>query len=111
MAHLYAAADVLISRAGSNTLCEIIALGKPALLIPYPKGASRGDQILNAESMHARGLCQVLMQENMTPDTLVNAVIEVYKQRRAIEGAIAACPQRDGTAAVLEQIHKYARSR
>ena len=111
MAHLYAAADVLISRAGSNTLCEIIALGKPALLIPYPKGASRGDQILHAESMHARGLCQVLMQENMTPDTLVNAVIEVYKQRRAIEGAIAACPQRDGTAAVLEQIHKYARSR
>lgn len=108
MAHIYAASDVIISRAGSNTVCEIIALGKPALLIPYPKTASRGDQILNAESMRSRGLCDVLMQEDMTPDTLVSAVIEVYKQRRAIEGTIAACPQRDGTAAVLEQIHRYA---
>jgi UDP-N-acetylglucosamine--N-acetylmuramyl-(pentapeptide) pyrophosphoryl-undecaprenol N-acetylglucosamine transferase len=45
----------LISRAGSNTLSEILALRKPALLIPYPKTASRGDQILNAQSFEARG--------------------------------------------------------
>lgn len=109
--HIFAMSDVLISRAGSNTLCEIIALNKPALLIPYPKAASRGDQILNAESFRARGMCRVLMQENMTPDSLVSNVVEVYKQRRAIEGAIAACPQRDGTKAVLEQIHKYALKR
>lgn len=107
--HIYACSDVMISRAGSNTLCEIMALQKPALLIPYPKAASRGDQILNAESFKSRGLCSVLMQENMTPDTLVSAVVEVYKQRRAIEGAMAACPQRDGTSAVMEQIHKYAK--
>lgn len=111
MAHIYAMSDVIISRAGSNTLCEIIALKKPALLIPYPKAASRGDQILNAESFRARGLCHVLMQEDMTAESLTNAVIEVYKQRRAIEGAIAACPQRDGTAAVMAQIHKYALNR
>ncbi|HIU46511.1 MAG TPA: undecaprenyldiphospho-muramoylpentapeptide beta-N-acetylglucosaminyltransferase [Candidatus Fimadaptatus faecigallinarum] len=109
--HVFACCDVVVSRAGSNTLCEIIALRKPALLIPYPRAASRGDQILNAESFKARGLCHVLMQENMTPDTLVAGVVEVYKQRRAIEGTIAACPQRDGTAAVMEQIHKYARKR
>ena len=111
MAHIYAMSDVIISRAGSNTLCEIIALKKPALLIPYPKAASRGDQILNAESFRARGLCHVLMQEDMTAESLTNAVIEVYKQRRAIEGVIAACPQRDGTAAVMAQIHKYALNR
>ena len=109
MAHIYAMSDVIVSRAGSNTLCEILALKKPALLIPYPKGASRGDQILNAESFRARGMCHVLMQENMTADTLAQGVIDVYKQRRALEGAIAACPQRDGTAAVMEQIHKFAR--
>lgn len=109
--HIFACSDVIISRAGSNTLCEIIALRKPALLIPYPKAASRGDQILNAESFKARGLCHVLMQEDMTPDSLLAAVIDVYKQRRAIEGTIAACPQRDGTAAVMEQIHKYALKR
>ncbi len=108
MAHVYAMSDVIVSRAGSNTLCEILALNKPALLIPYPKGASRGDQILNAESFRARGMCHVLMQEDMTADTLTQGVVEVYKQRRAIQGAIAACPQRDGTTAVMEQIHRFA---
>ena len=45
-----ACADFVLSRAGSNALCEFQALKKPMLLVPYPKGASRGDQILNAES-------------------------------------------------------------
>ena len=83
--HAYACADVLISRAGSNALCEILALKKPALLIPYPKGASRGDQILNANSFQQRGLSRVLMQEDMTPDTLVDSVINnVYKKRGSL---------------------------
>ena len=108
---LFAAADIILSRAGANAIFEFLALAKPALLIPLPLSASRGDQILNAESFRARGLCHVLMQEDMTAESLTNAVIEVYKQRRAIEGAIAACPQRDGTAAVMAQIHKYALNR
>ena len=47
---LFALADVVISRAGANAICELLALRKPNILIPLSAAASRGDQILNAES-------------------------------------------------------------
>ena len=109
MAHAYACADVLISRAGSNTLCEILALHKPALLIPYPKQASRGDQILNARSFEQRGLSRVLMQEDMTPETLVNMVIETYKDRGTLIDAMERETSADGVKNVMELIHQYAK--
>ncbi len=108
--HAYACADVLISRAGSNALCEILALKKPALLIPYPKGASRGDQILNANSFQQRGLSRVLMQEDMTPDTLVDSVINnVYKKRGELIDAMEREASSDGVANVMALIRQYAK--
>ena len=109
MADAYACADVLISRAGANTLCEILALRKPALLIPYPKAASRGDQILNAESFRARGLSRVLMQEDMTGDSLVNGVVELYRDRGQIYEKMAREEASNGTENVLREIYKYAK--
>ena len=109
MADAYACADILISRAGSNALCEILAARKPALLIPYPKGASRGDQLLNAESFRARGFSHVLQQEDMTPETLVKAVEALYHDRGALYEAMATEPTGNGIDAVLEQIYKYAK--
>ncbi len=108
MPHAYAAADVLISRAGSNTLSEILALRKPALLIPYPKTASRGDQILNARSFEARGLARVLYQEDMTPDTLRARVVEVYKNRGSLIDAMEKEPSANGLKNVLKHIREYA---
>ena len=110
MADAYACADIIVSRAGANALCEILAARKPALLIPYPKSASRGDQILNAESFRSRGLSQVLMQENMTPDTLVKAIEKLYHDRGTLYQAMDAEPTGNGIDAVLEQIYKYARA-
>ena len=109
MADAYACADIIVSRAGSNALCEILAARKPALLIPYPKSASRGDQILNAESFRARGLSHVLMQEDMTPDTLVKAIEKLYYDRGTLYQAMDAEPTGNGIDAVLEQIYKYAK--
>lgn len=109
MPHAYACADVLVSRAGSNTLSEILALNKPALLIPYPKAASRGDQILNAQSFAQRGLSQVLMQEDMTPDVLAKRVVDVYKGRGQLIDAMEREPSADGLKNVLGFIRKYAR--
>ena len=109
MADAYACADILVSRAGANALCEILAVRKPALLIPYPKGASRGDQLLNAESFRARGFSRVLLQEDMTPDTLVTAVEQLYHDRGALYEAMATEPTANGIDNVLEQIYKYAR--
>lgn len=110
MADAYACADIIVSRAGSNALCEILAARKPALLIPYPKSASRGDQILNAESFRERGLSHVLMQEDMTPDTLVKAVERLYYDRGTLYQAMDAEPTGNGIDAVLKQIYKYAKA-
>ncbi len=110
MADAYACADVLISRAGANALCEILALRKPALLIPYPLSASRGDQVMNAESFQERNFSRVLAQEDMTPETLVKHIDEVYRDRGILFEAMAAEPTGNGIDSVLEQIYKYAKS-
>ena len=109
MADAYACADILVSRAGSNALCEILALRKPALLIPYPAAASRGDQILNAESFRARGLSRVMDQKDMDVESLVKAVVDIYRERGAIYDAMAKETTANGVENVLEQIYKYAK--
>ena len=101
-----AVADLVLSRAGSNALCEFQALGRPMLLVPYPKGASRGDQILNAQSLEKRGLCRVLLQENLTKDTLVQALTALWADRAALEKALHDAPPADGTRRVLEMIEE-----
>ena len=63
--HLFAAADVVISRAGANSICELLALRKPNLLIPLSAAASRGDQILNADSFARQGFSKVLKEEDL----------------------------------------------
>ena len=109
MADAYACADILVSRAGSNSLCEILAVRKPALLIPYPKGASRGDQILNAESFRTQGFSHVLQQEDMTPESLIKGIEQLYHDRGALYEAMATEPTANGIDNVLEQIYKYAK--
>ena len=108
MADAYACADIMISRSGSNTLCEILALRKPALLIPYPKGASRGDQIINAQSFVDRGLSHQLLQENLTPETLYKAIIKLYTERGSLIEAMDREPAGNGVKNVLREIYKAA---
>ncbi len=104
-----AAADLVLSRAGSNALCEFQALDKPLLLVPYPKGASRGDQILNAQSYEKRGLCRVLLQENMTADTLAETLKQTWADRATLAANVKAAPPADGTRRVLEMIEEVQR--
>ncbi len=78
---LMAMSDILISRAGANSVFEILALRKPALLIPLGTKASRGDQILNAESFKKRGFAEVLADEDLTCDTLVDNIDRLYENR------------------------------
>lgn len=104
--HLMAAADLILSRAGSNALCEFAALCKPMLLVPYPKGASRGDQILNAQSFEKRGLCKVLLQENMTKASLLEALKALYRDRETLTAALKNNPAANGTQTILSMIKK-----
>jgi UDP-N-acetylglucosamine--N-acetylmuramyl-(pentapeptide) pyrophosphoryl-undecaprenol N-acetylglucosamine transferase len=74
MPDLYAAADVVVIRGGANSLAEVAALGKRALCIPLPKGASRGDQLENARSYQKSGLVRVMEQDSLTPESLYAAI-------------------------------------
>ncbi len=64
MGAAYAVADLVVSRAGAGTVFELVALKKPAVLIPL-EGATRGDQWQNAEYFKERGLCRVLAQSDL----------------------------------------------
>lgn len=77
---VFAMADVVISRAGANAICELLALNKPNILIPLSAG-SRGDQILNASSFEAQGFSIVIREEALDPISLVEGVNEVYQNR------------------------------
>ena len=104
-----ACADLVLSRAGANALCEFAALKKPMLLIPLPLSASRGDQILNARSYGERGLANVLPQEELTADTLVRALEKLLLDAPKLRDALASEPAADGTEAVLGLIKAISR--
>ena len=103
---IFACADLVLSRAGSNALMEFQALDKPMLLVPYPKGASRGDQILNAQSMERRGLCRVLLQENMNRKTIVQELYQTWEERDQLRDAVRQAPPADGTKRILSLIEE-----
>ncbi len=93
---LYAAADIMLSRAGATAVFEILALALPALLVPLSKASSRGDQVLNAQHFKEQGFSHVLEQEEMNPETLMKAIDALYssagklKERMKQERAAAA---------------------
>lgn len=101
-----AVADIVLSRAGSNTLCELLALRKPMLLVPYPLGAGRGDQIENAKSYQSQGLARVLWQQDMTPQAMTDALFSLLDDRATLEATLQAYPVKDGTEAVLALIEE-----
>lgn len=79
---LFAMSDIVISRAGANAICEIAALKKPSILIPLSAKASRGDQILNANSFKKQGFSEVLQEEELTDALLIDTIHKVYKDRK-----------------------------
>ncbi len=78
---LYALSNIVISRAGSNVINEILALNKPNILIPLSKKASRGDQILNANYFKEKGYSKVILEEYLSPNSLVNSINQLNNEK------------------------------
>ena len=95
MENAFACADVCVSRAGSNALFELMALKKPTLLIPLPKGVSRGDQVLNAAYFEKNGMAEVLQQSSLTEKSIICAVNSVYNNRQTLISNMSAAPVTD----------------
>lgn len=104
--HIYAMADMVISRAGANSICEILALKKPNLLIPLSAKASRGDQILNAKSFENQGFSNVLFEEDMTDCSLIDAIEHVYNNRSKYIQAMETATQTDAVATIINLIEE-----
>lgn len=81
LADLFALSDIVVSRAGANAICELLDLRKPALLIPLGSNASRGDQILNAQSFKSQGFCEVLTEDELNSQLLLDTILKLYRSR------------------------------
>ncbi len=103
---LLAAADLVISRAGANSICELLALKKPNILIPLSAEASRGDQILNADSFEKQGFSYVIREEDLTNETLLTAIHKVSENRDRYISAMEGSSQGNAVKTVMDLILK-----
>ena len=106
---MFALADMAISRAGANSICELLALHKPNILIPLSAAASRGDQVLNANSFKKQGFSYVLEEEHLTAESLLKAVQEVYDNRQKYIDAMAQSGQMDSIGTIVDLIKTEAK--
>lgn len=101
---LFAATDLVISRAGANAICELLALHKPNLLIPLSANASRGDQILNARSFERQGFSVVLEEEELSNEVLLQAIHKLYNEKDAYIETMLQSSQQDSINTIIDLI-------
>jgi UDP-N-acetylglucosamine--N-acetylmuramyl-(pentapeptide) pyrophosphoryl-undecaprenol N-acetylglucosamine transferase len=108
--HLLAMADLVVSRAGSTSIFELLSLRKPMLLIPLGRNASRGDQILNAESFRKSGYAHVLEDDRLSADSLVERLEILYAEKDKLINSMSEYAARDSVTAIADLIEECARS-
>lgn len=106
---LLALADIVISRAGANAICELLALKKPNILIPLPASASRGDQILNANSFQKQGFSYVLDEDTLTDSQLLTAIKTVAEKKDDYIAAMNHSQQMDPIKTITDLIIKLSK--
>ena len=106
---LFALTDIVVSRAGANAICELLALHKPNLLIPLPANASRGDQLLNARSFERQGFSVVLEESEMTDETLLSAINRLYENREVYTETMKQSSQQNSIDTIIDLIESVAR--
>jgi len=108
-ADAFACADVVVSRAGANSLAELIALRKPAVVVPLPLAASRGDQIDNARLYAEKGYGLVLPQDELTPESLLAAVASALEAATDFGQAMDRAESQDPAEKIGDLLVEWAR--
>lgn len=103
---MFALSDLVISRAGANAICELLALHKPNILIPLSAAASRGDQLLNANSFKNQGFSYVIEEENVTNESLLATVKEVFANKDTYIKAMEESGQMDSIGVIMNLIEE-----
>lgn len=107
MKDLFALSEIIVSRAGANAICEFLALHKPNLLIPLPASASRGDQLLNAESFRKQGFSLVLDEDkDLTEDSLYDTICDLYDRREEFRKVMLKSEQTNAVSVVMKLIEE-----
>lgn len=88
MERAYAAADLLIARAGAGTVCEIAAVGLPSVLVPLPIG--NGEQALNARGLRASGAAVVVADDDFTADYVARTLPALLGDAAGLQAMAAA---------------------
>ena len=105
---LFAAADVVISRAGANAICELVALKKPHILVPLPTTSSRGDQLLNARSFADQGF-SVVVEDDYLSEVILDKVQEVYAERETYIRNMEGSAQKEAIPLILNLLREAAK--
>jgi UDP-N-acetylglucosamine--N-acetylmuramyl-(pentapeptide) pyrophosphoryl-undecaprenol N-acetylglucosamine transferase len=104
LADVIACANLIISRAGANSISEFLALNKPHILIPLPLNVSRGDQISNAKYFSAQGLSEVIFEDALSPDILYDKAIWMSEHESAIRQRLASVKNKDSVQLIYDII-------
>lgn len=105
MQEVYSVADLVVCRAGATTVAELAALGKPALLIPYPYAVD-DHQRANAEVLVRAGAARVILDAQLTPERLsqeISTLMQDRAQLSAMARAALAQGRPDATAVVVRE--------
>ena len=102
--HLMHASDYIISRAGANSIFEFLALKKPTLLIPLSKNASRGDQILNANSFKKEGFSLVMQEEELQKEGILKGIKMLKESKQDLINNMDKSNMNDGVKEIINVI-------
>ncbi|GEK34870.1 undecaprenyldiphospho-muramoylpentapeptide beta-N-acetylglucosaminyltransferase [Kurthia sibirica] len=105
------ASDYIVSRAGSNSIFEFLALKKPMLLIPLSLAQSRGDQLVNAKIFKQQGLAEVIQEEELTPESFMTALALLTEHEADLIGKMTAAEAPKTPAEMVNLIIHYAKTK
>ena len=101
-----ACADVVVSRAGANSVVELLSLNKPNILVPIPATVSRGDQIENAEVARSEGYSTVLREDELNVEMLTRTIREVFSGRSFWRKRLSKFRSKDSLALIISEIER-----
>jgi UDP-N-acetylglucosamine--N-acetylmuramyl-(pentapeptide) pyrophosphoryl-undecaprenol N-acetylglucosamine transferase len=104
--HVMAESDLVISRAGANSVYELMVLRKPHILIPLGRKSSRGDQIENAKYFTGVGLSEVIFEDELTPQSLLEKINFVNKNTDFIREKLKQFKVFESADIIFDEINK-----
>ncbi|MCF6410355.1 undecaprenyldiphospho-muramoylpentapeptide beta-N-acetylglucosaminyltransferase [Pseudalkalibacillus salsuginis] len=106
---ILAMTDLVVTRAGSNSIYEFLDLQIPMILVPLPLSQSRGDQIQNAESFKKQGFAEVIQEEDVMDESLHQLIEKTYSERNKYKGSMQRSEQSNPLEKLYELLERFSK--